>query len=105
MNGKKSPKLRRKTGSEIGQGLVLGGVGLEMLIGISSGLCCSTTWSQRVLPPANEYIGPFKDMHRPRRAFGGSLADFHFENTTGSISFKMTIFRMYRIVCGEQGVG
>ena len=47
--------------------------------------------------PANEYIGPFKDMHRPRRAFGGSFADFQLESTTGSISFKMTIFRMYTI--------
>ena len=31
-------------------------------------------------------------MHRPRRAFGGSFADLDLKNTTGSISFKMTIF-------------
>ena len=48
---------------------------------------------------------PIQRHASPRRAFGGSFADFHLENTTGPISFKMTIFRMYRIVCGEQGVG
>ena len=37
--------------------------------------------------------------------FGGSFADLDLKNTTGSIGFKMTIFRMYRTVCGEQGMG